>query len=120
MIHTVLPSSQPTDPRTATREQRMERGGPLHLLIISHDVVGSRMAGPGIRCWEMARVLSAQQPVTLIAPQPIDRPLALDLYDPVLLENLELFRAAPERQRTAQYEADQSLLAQELAAGDFL
>ena len=42
------------------------------LLIISHDVIGTRMAGPGIRAWETARMLS-QQPVTLIAPQPIDR-----------------------------------------------
>lgn len=25
------------------------------LLIISHDVIGQRMAGPGIRMWELAR-----------------------------------------------------------------
>src|SRR6185436_20884240 len=114
----------------------MSTGSAQRLLIISHDVVGSHMAGPGIRYWETARVLSAQQPVTLIAPEPIDlqpaafrcghyiwgdapslveylrdadvvlangfvlegypelgliqQPLALDLYDPVLLENLEL------------------------------
>jgi glycosyltransferase involved in cell wall biosynthesis len=42
------------------------------VLIIAHDVVGTTMAGPGIRAWEMARVLAAQQPVTLIAPRPID------------------------------------------------
>ena len=108
------------------------------LLIICHDVIGTRMAGPGIRAWEAARVLCQQQPVTLIAPQPIDhspegfaigsytwgdaaslavwladadvvfangfvlrahpelarftRPLALDLYDPVILEALEAER----------------------------
>jgi len=45
----------------------------MNVLIISHDTVGSRMAGPGIRYWELARVVAAQQRVTLIAPQPIDR-----------------------------------------------
>ncbi len=45
---------------------------PMRLLIISHDIIGSRMAGPGIRYWEMAHTLAAQQPVTLIAPHPID------------------------------------------------
>lgn len=135
------------------------------LLIISHDVVGSRMAGPGIRAWEMARVLSGQQPVTLVAPRPIDLaapfetgsyawgdaaslarwlaaadvvvanghtlaahpelartplPLALDLYDPVALENLETFRAAPPEQRAARHAADLSLLRAQLCAGDFL
>ncbi|MCS6887045.1 MAG: glycosyltransferase [Chloroflexus sp.] len=42
------------------------------LLVISHDVVGQRMAGPGIRVWEMARALANTVPVTLIAPRPID------------------------------------------------
>ncbi|MGQ9876538.1 MAG: glycosyltransferase family 4 protein, partial [Chloroflexus sp.] len=46
------------------------------LLIISHDVVGQRMAGPGIRMWELARTLAKQIPVTLIAPRPIDFPSA--------------------------------------------
>ncbi len=42
------------------------------LLVISHDVVGQRMAGPGIRMWELARALAGVMPVTLIAPRPID------------------------------------------------
>ncbi len=42
------------------------------VLIISHDVVGSRMAGPGIRYWELARVLSQHLPVILAAPGPMD------------------------------------------------
>ncbi len=42
------------------------------VLIVSHDVVGSRMAGPGIRYWELARVLSQHMPVILAAPGPID------------------------------------------------
>ncbi|MFV9504352.1 MAG: glycosyltransferase family 4 protein [Oscillochloridaceae bacterium umkhey_bin13] len=42
------------------------------LLIISHDVVGRQMAGPGIRAWELACALAATRAVTLIAPRPID------------------------------------------------
>ncbi len=42
------------------------------VLIISHDVVGSRMAGPGIRYWELAHVLSQHMSVILAAPGPID------------------------------------------------
>jgi glycosyltransferase involved in cell wall biosynthesis len=38
------------------------------LLILSHDVVGSQMAGPGIRYYHLARVLARQMPVTLAAP----------------------------------------------------
>ncbi len=139
--------------------------GLARVLIISHDVVGRRMAGPGIRYWEMARVLAARQPVTLIAPRTIDleavgvttgsytwgepdslapflrdagivvangyvllphpelagirQPLALDLYDPTLLENLELFREAPDEQRLAQNRQDTGILARQLSAGDF-
>lgn len=135
------------------------------LLIISHDVVGRNMAGPGIRAWETARVLATQQPVTLLAREPIDvadapfatgtyawgdpsslqawianadvvlangyvlrahpelarieQPLALDLYDPVLLENLELFRSAPPAERDQRSQQDIDLLQRQLAAGDF-
>ncbi len=39
-----------------------------HVLIVSHDVVGRRMAGPGIRYWELAQVLGRHFPVTLAAP----------------------------------------------------
>jgi glycosyltransferase involved in cell wall biosynthesis len=140
-------------------------GAAPRVLVISHDVVGSRMAGPGIRAWHMARVLAAWCPVTLIAPRPIDLdpagfrcgdyawgdaaslaawlrhaeivvangfmleahpelalfhgPLALDLYNPVLLENLELLRRAPSEQRADRAAQDQALLARQLAAGDF-
>jgi glycosyltransferase involved in cell wall biosynthesis len=135
------------------------------LLILSHDVVGSRMAGPGIRAWELARVLARQHPVTLAAPRPVDRdapfatasyswgeraslapllaradvvlanghclaahpelaalrvPLALDLYDPTPLENLEIFRTAPPAKRAARAHADQTLLQTQLRAADFI
>jgi glycosyltransferase involved in cell wall biosynthesis len=134
------------------------------LLIISHDVIGSRMAGPGIRYWELARTLSTVCAVTLAAPAPIDRalpavvcysyqpgdpaslrpllanadcvlangvvlggnpelaacpvPLMIDLYDPTLLENLELFRTNPAVQRIARTADDHALLTRQLAAGD--
>ena len=135
------------------------------VLVISHDVIGRSMAGPGIRYWEMARALAMGQPVTLIAPQPIDLPsplprcgdyvwgdpaslerwlhdvdvviangfvlfahpelasipqaLVVDLYDPVLLENLELFRSWPELDRVKQNRQDVALLERQLAGGDF-
>ncbi len=38
------------------------------VLIISHDVVDARMAGPGIRYWHFARVLSREFEVTLAVP----------------------------------------------------
>jgi glycosyltransferase involved in cell wall biosynthesis len=40
----------------------------VRLLIISHGVVGERMAGPGIRYWELARILSQEFEVILAAP----------------------------------------------------
>lgn len=45
------------------------------VLIISNDTVNARMAGPGIRAWEMANVLSRSQPVTLAVPNE-DPPLS--------------------------------------------
>jgi len=39
-----------------------------HLLIVSHDVVDLKMAGPGMRYLEIARVLSSSLDVTLAAP----------------------------------------------------
>lgn len=142
----------------------MQQHSRPRILVISHDVVGRRMAGPGIRAWQIARVLAAHGQVTLVAPWPIDlaadfalghyawgqpaslapwlaaadlvvangflleahpelaelaQPLALDLYDPVLLENLELLRDAPPERRAERNAADQRLLARALAAGDF-
>ena len=136
----------------------------MRLLIISHDVVGQRMAGPGIRAWEMARALSSCAEITLIAPYPIDvtapgirtgrftmgdtsslafyldqadvvlangflleahpelaeasQPLILDLYDPTLLENIELFRHASPVEREERARRDIDLLNRQLASGD--
>lgn len=43
-----------------------------HVLIISHEPVGKEMAGPGIRCWEFAKVLSKFCEVTLAVPNDSD------------------------------------------------
>lgn len=48
-----------------------------HLLIVSHDVVGSRMAGPGIRYYHLARVLARELPVTLALPAHSTNDLAI-------------------------------------------
>jgi glycosyltransferase involved in cell wall biosynthesis len=45
---------------------------PISVLIVSHDIVGARMAGPGIRYWELARVLSHHFRVTLAVPEQAD------------------------------------------------
>lgn len=44
------------------------------VLIISHDVVGPKMAGPGIRYWELARVLAQSLPVVLATPNAAQMP----------------------------------------------
>ncbi|HEX6347826.1 MAG TPA: glycosyltransferase family 4 protein [Candidatus Dormibacteraeota bacterium] len=41
------------------------------VLVVAADVVGQRMAGPGIRAWEMARTLGDRHQVTLAAPPPL-------------------------------------------------
>ena len=55
------------------------------VLIVSHDIVGSQMAGPGIRYWELARVLSHHFKVALAVPGETDLSTAnvhLWTYDP--------------------------------------
>jgi glycosyltransferase involved in cell wall biosynthesis len=42
------------------------------VLIISNDVVGTQMAGPGIRTWELAKVLASENTVTLLTPSQTD------------------------------------------------
>lgn len=42
------------------------------VLIISPNVIGSSMAGPGIRSWEFAKALSKQHDIVLISPNSSD------------------------------------------------
>jgi len=57
------------------------------IALITNDAIGQAMAGPGIRYWEFARVLSQSFPVKLIVPPHVrvDKPL---VNGP---ENVELF-----------------------------
>jgi glycosyltransferase involved in cell wall biosynthesis len=136
------------------------------LLMLSHDVVGEQMAGPGVRYWELAHVLARHVPLTLAVPAgtppppsatvhtvayslqhpatvgrlaeehaalflsgsllyhfpalgELDRPMAVDLYIPSILENLEIHRARPLDERSAIHAADLGLLNQLLRVGDF-
>src|SRR5581483_5821421 len=50
--------------------------GAGRVLIIANDIVDARMAGPGIRAWEMAKVLARAHDVTLAVPN--ERPPAAD------------------------------------------
>jgi glycosyltransferase involved in cell wall biosynthesis len=64
---------------------------PSRVLIITHDVIGENMAGPAIRCWEFARVLSREAQVTLATPYPAPpSPGTFELvqYDAAQLEAL--------------------------------
>jgi glycosyltransferase involved in cell wall biosynthesis len=43
------------------------------VLVLTPDTVGPRMAGPGIRSFELARVLATEHDVTLASPYPVER-----------------------------------------------
>lgn len=49
-----------------------QRKNATRLLIISYDIIGKQMAGPGIRFYEFARVLSGYVDVTLATPNKSD------------------------------------------------
>ncbi len=68
-------------------ERVQKKKSNLRLLIISHDVIGTQMAGPGIRFYEFSKILSEYLEVTLAAPNKIDigtegfRTILYDLKD---------------------------------------
>jgi glycosyltransferase involved in cell wall biosynthesis len=53
----------------------------VRILVVSNDLVGSRMAGPGIRYYNFARELSRAFDVTLMVPGPVD--IELDGFEVV-------------------------------------
>lgn len=135
------------------------------VLIVSTDVVGQNMAGPGIRAWELARTLGRTHAVRLAVPNESDRaadgftlvpyvprqpatlaaalawaevivgqgfvfadhpellaapqPLAIDLYDPLILEALDLYAEWPLDQAQAHHRQYQQLTNVLLQRGDF-
>ncbi len=134
-------------------------------LIISTDIVGPEMAGPGIRAWELARVLSGACSVMLAAPgaqastpdgvppaalydRPnwrtdrgagpgrygdragagvhgasrgarIELPLAIDLYDPELLESLHFEHGQSDAAIAAEHRRYVAQMTAMLRRGDF-
>lgn len=49
-----------------------KRKGPVKITIISYDIVGKNMAGPGIRFYEFSKILSKFADVTLLTPNKVD------------------------------------------------
>ena len=68
-------------------EKVQKKKSDIKLLIISHDIIGTQMAGPGIRFYEFSRILSNFLDITLVAPERIDidtegfRTILYDLKD---------------------------------------
>jgi glycosyltransferase involved in cell wall biosynthesis len=137
----------------------------IRVLLVSTDVVGQAMAGPGIRAWELARALAPRFEVTLAVPGTSDRdpagfrllsyawgqpgalraalaaadvldgqgcvfeahpellatglPLAIDLYDPLLIEGLDLYASADLATAEARHARYQALTDAQLRRGDF-
>lgn len=136
------------------------------ILLVSTDIVGPAMAGPGIRAWELAHALAERCAVTLAAPDsaappPSARvrvlpyrfgqagalapalaeadtvvgqgfvlayhpellacalPLAIDLYDPLIIEGLDLYAHAELAEAAAQHARYQALTEAQLRRGDF-
>ena len=133
------------------------------VLIACNDRVGKSMAGPAIRCWEMARALvAAGHEVHLAAPFASDREpegfevvlsgeealgreerwadvlvvqgfvmsnfpvlartqkhLVVDLYDPFVLENLEMYSNLPMEARRREHWPVLATTSVQLKLGDF-
>lgn len=133
------------------------------VLIACNDRLGTSMAGPAIRCWEMARALAgAGHEVHLAAPFPSDlspaefsvvladsaslareeawadvlvvqgfvmsnhpllartqKHLVVDLYDPFVLENLEMYSDRPLEARRREHWPALATTTVQLRLGDF-
>lgn len=135
------------------------------VLFVSTDVVGTYMAGPGIRAWELAHALAKEHTVTLAIPdtsqthshtcaivpyalnQPgtlgellpkhdvivgqgfvfathpellaSNLPLAIDMYDPLIIESLDLYATTELDTAMAHHARCQELTDALLHRGDF-
>lgn len=140
-------------------------GGAHRVLVIAYDRIGERMAGPGVRSWELARAIATDPDahVTVASEHPIertdpnlitcafagDRELSLllertdvvlmqgvvarrfeclrttdavrvvDLYDPWVLENLELHGSLPDAAASARLFSDAEIQNELVDVGDF-
>jgi glycosyltransferase involved in cell wall biosynthesis len=112
------------------------------------DVVGERMAGPGIRAWHLAEELGKHFPTMLVARREDgtrDDPAALhaadviigqpargfrrtrrgqrivyDLFDPVMLELREMYGRKPSMRQRIHMQAEQWRIKRALSDGDLL
>lgn len=137
------------------------------ILIISPDIIGTCMAGPGIRYWNIAKQLANYFNIILLIPNKIEDtielndqekikidttnrktiykylkesnivitqglivnkyaelrkkkvPLVIDLYDPFILENLELRKNNKALDKEVRYSMDLSILIEQIKYGDF-
>jgi len=136
----------------------------MRILLVSHDPIGERMAGPAIRYWELAGALGKEFQVLLAAPgQPslrspdfrlegyrrdgqgladlskaadvifvsgyllrkfpflkaVGKPLVVDVYDPFVLENLEIHSVRALAEQARIHAVNLRVLTELLEAGDF-
>lgn len=135
-----------------------------YFLVIANDLIGERMAGPGIRAWEISRALHAAgvevvlaAPAQDLPPAPFrtvrydhrgqalrqvaegasglllqglalahfpflaaqDVPIAVDIYDPFVLENLQARAHELPSGRRRHHASDLAVLLAQLQRGDF-
>jgi len=112
------------------------------VVIATPDVVGERMAGPGIRAWHLAEELKKHFPTTLMARGSWSREqmhdasvligqpargfhrmrkgqrIIYDLFDPVLLELREMYGHHPSLRQRLHFFAEQIRLRRALSDGD--
>ena len=135
------------------------------LLLVTHEPLEPRQAGPAIRAWHLAHELAAVRPVQLATPAiheihsseveliTYDRatgsslkklagqaavviasgyllrrypalaqagvPLVVDVYDPFVLENMEIHAAKPIEEQVAIHQSNMEVLAEQLRLGDY-
>ena len=53
-------------------QDELSKKSQSRICIISYDIIGKNMAGPGIRFYEFARILSNHLDVTLLTPNKVD------------------------------------------------
>jgi glycosyltransferase involved in cell wall biosynthesis len=83
------------DEAPATPSPTIVRRPPLRVVVATPDVVGTRMAGPGIRAWQLARTLAAHFDTTLVARREGELPAGnIPSFDRESDEAREAMRAA--------------------------
>ena len=65
---------EPVEAGPAATENKQTEPAQTHpsILVISHDIIGARMAGPGIRYYHLSRILSREFDITLAVPSEPD------------------------------------------------